>query len=161
MKVKWEERQSDVEAVIAAIRESEDAFLRYNVLYRVYRDAVKGKRPVSDLMEINEEYRDGKRSCRKAFTAAVEALRAMKSKYSGDAMEFIASGVLVEIDGWNQDSVRSKYAAVWMREFCFKFYTLREMGKSLNGAAANQSKVRKIAREPFATGLTPASHPKT
>jgi len=83
----------------------------------------------------------------------------LKEKYKADAIGEVVNSVLTEINGWNHDYVRAKYAAIWMKTFASRFSKLLKFGKNLNASKPRQAQIRKIAKQAFDKTLKPASKP--
>ncbi len=149
MKVKASERQADVAAAISRLDDSGDRFREYAMVYQTYRAAVKTGKPVSDLLELSEEFKSAKSRCREAFDAAQTALKEFSTKYDGDAMALVSTACSDVIATWDQSKTRAKYAAEWMGAFAAKFRLLAEFGNNLNGSRPRQSQIKKVAAAPW------------
>ena len=157
MSINSEERITDLDSVMMHLTASEQAFKTYYKWNRTYQEAVKAQQGVEALLDINDQFTNAKYACRKAFRKAVATLDCVGARYDGDPMSEVFTTIQLHLAMWNLDYVRSKYAALWMNEFCKRFAKIKDMGDRLNEIDLLRSQIDEVADEPFPTGLPPAS----
>lgn len=126
--------------------ELQQCFNIYFRAYRDYRDALKKQHPMEIIVAETEVMDAAKTKVREVFRAVEEHLRAGKDTFAGDAIAEVYASVLDQIDRWNRDKLKSKYAQFWCEAFANRFAEVAKIGGNLNRSKPRQAQVRSIAK---------------